>query len=76
MIGDPVNVAARLTSVAEGGKVWIGADTYELVRDYIEARPLEPLTAKGKREPIKAYEVVGIPAESVGLDGDVVGNFT
>jgi adenylate cyclase len=58
VIGDAVNVAARLTGIAEAGKVWIGSDTYELVKDYIQAKPLEPFTVKGKREPIKAYEVV------------------
>jgi adenylate cyclase len=58
VIGDAVNVAARLTGIAEAGKVWIGSDTYELVKNYIEAKPLEPFTVKGKREPIKAYEVV------------------
>jgi class 3 adenylate cyclase len=58
-----VNVAARLTSVAESGKVWIGAGTFELIRDYVEARPLEPLVAKGKREPIEAYEVTDMRPE-------------
>jgi adenylate cyclase len=60
VIGDCVNVAARLTSVAEGGKVWIGSGTFDLVRDCVEARALEPLTVKGKREVVQAYEVTDI----------------
>ncbi len=60
VIGDCVNVAARLTSVAEGGKVWIGADTYERLRDRIEAKPLEALNVKGKAEAVEAYEVVRV----------------
>ncbi len=57
VIGDAVNTAARLSSVAPGGKVWIGAATYEYVKHQFEVIPLEPLTLKGKEEPIKAYEV-------------------
>jgi adenylate cyclase len=60
VIGDAVNVAARLASTAPGGKVWIGANTFELVKDYIKAKPLRPLAMKGKRKPVTAYEVVGV----------------
>jgi class 3 adenylate cyclase len=57
VVGDAVNIAARITSLAEAGKVWISSGTYELVKDYIVAKPLEPFVVKGKREPIVAYEV-------------------
>jgi len=60
VIGDAVNVAARLASTAPGSKVWIGANTFELVKDYITAKPLRPLAMKGKRKPVTAYEVVGV----------------
>ena len=60
VIGDSVNTAFRLASAAPGGKVWIGADTYALVKDFIIAEALEPLAVKGKQEPIQAYEVIGI----------------
>ncbi|MFC1848437.1 CHASE2 domain-containing protein [Chloroflexota bacterium] len=67
VVGDAVNIAARLTSAAEGGKVWVSCDTYELIKDHVAATPLEPLTVKGKREPIKAYEVLNIQEELFGL---------
>jgi len=60
VIGDAVNSAARLASATPGGKVWIGDNTFDRVKDYITAMPLEPLSVKGKREPIQAYEVVNI----------------
>jgi adenylate cyclase len=60
VIGDAVNVAARLASTAPGGKVWIGADTFKLVKDDIKAKPLRPLAMKGKRKPVTAYEVLGV----------------
>lgn len=60
VLGDTVNIAAKLTSVAPGGKVWITADTFELVKDHISVKPLEPMALRGKRQPVKAYEVLGI----------------
>lgn len=66
VVGDAVNIAARITSLAEAGKVWISSGTYELVKDYVVAKPLEPFVVKGKREPIVAYDVLDINKESVG----------
>ena len=60
IIGDAVNIAARLASATPVGKVWIGANTFEQVKGDITAKPLEPLELKGKREPVEAYEVVDI----------------
>jgi len=58
VIGDAVNTAARLSGVTPGDKVWIGASTFELVKDYVRATPLEPLSLKGKHEAMQAYEVL------------------
>jgi len=66
VLGDAVNTAARLASATPGGKVWIGANTFAWVKDYITAKPLEPLSVKGKHEPIQAYEVVDIQNWEIG----------
>ena len=60
VMGDAVNMASRLASAAPSGKVWIGTSAYSEVKGYITAKPLPPLVVKGKREPVEAYEVVGI----------------
>jgi len=60
VLGDTVNVASKLTSVTPGGKVWITAHTFELVKDYISVKPLVPMALRGKRQPVKAYEVLGV----------------
>ncbi len=60
VIGDAVNTAARLAGATPGGKVWIGINTFSEAKDYIMAKPLDALVVKGKREPVEAYEVVGI----------------
>jgi class 3 adenylate cyclase/tetratricopeptide (TPR) repeat protein len=55
--GDPVNVAARLEQAASPGEILIGEATYRLVRTAVIAEPLEPLTLKGKAEPVPAYRL-------------------
>jgi class 3 adenylate cyclase len=58
--GDTVNVAARLEQAAPAGEVLIGESTYRLVRDAVEVVPVEPLTLKGKPEPVPAYRLVSV----------------
>lgn len=62
VIGDTVNIAARLTGTVPGGRVWITASTFDLARDYISAKPLDPIVVKGKRHQLKAYEVTELNA--------------
>lgn len=58
--GDAVNVAARLEQSAEAGDVLIGSLTERLAREDVVAEPVEPLTVKGKSEPVAAFRVVGL----------------
>ena len=62
VIGDPVNVAARLEQAAQPGEILIGETTYRLTRDAVRAEPLEPLALKGKGEPVKAYRLLDVPS--------------
>jgi class 3 adenylate cyclase/tetratricopeptide (TPR) repeat protein len=56
--GDAVNVAARLEQAAQPGEILIGEDTYRLVRDAVEAEPVDPIEAKGKSEPVRALRLI------------------
>ena len=60
VIGDVVNVAARLCGAAPGGKIWLGPETYQQVEAHIEVKELEPQYFKGKEKGIKVYEVVAL----------------
>ncbi len=59
VIGDAVNLASRICSATPGGEVWIGQTTYKAAKDYLEVRPLEPQTFKGKTEKAMVYQVTG-----------------
>jgi class 3 adenylate cyclase/tetratricopeptide (TPR) repeat protein len=58
--GDAVNVTARLEAAAAPNEILIGEVTYQLVRDAVKAEPVEPLTLKGKSEPVPAYRLVSV----------------
>ncbi len=58
-MGDTVNVASRLEEVAPPGGILIGHDTYRHVRGVFSVSEQQPLTVKGKREPLRTYLVTG-----------------
>ncbi len=63
VVGDTVNVAARLQSAARPGSVTVGERTMRATSTAVEYRPLEPLTLKGKAEPVPAWEAHCLIAE-------------
>ncbi|MEW2384993.1 adenylate/guanylate cyclase domain-containing protein [Micromonospora sp. NPDC047707] len=60
VIGDTVNTAARLADAAAVGAVYGGARTAAATRHVASWRALRPLRLKGKREPVEAYELLGL----------------
>ena len=56
-LGKQVNVAARIPSQCEPGKVLISHPTWLLVREEITCVPKGELVLKGLRKPMPAYEV-------------------
>src|SRR5437879_798074 len=64
ILGDAVNVAQRLESVAGAGDTLVGAMTYELTKDEFDLEPVGPLTLKGKAEDVSAWRVLGRRSEA------------
>ena len=60
VIGDAVNVAARLEQHAGAGETLIGEATYRLARDAVDVGPVEPIPAKGKSEPVRAVKLLAV----------------
>src|SRR6266542_4367569 len=75
--GDTMNVGARLEQAAAPGEILIGEETYRLVRDAVRVEPVEPLTLKGKAEPVPAYRLLDVDLWAAGytrrLDSPLVG---
>ncbi len=59
-IGDSVNTAKRIQENAGPGQILISHTAYERVADRIQVRKVEPIQAKGKRDPIPVYEVLEV----------------
>ena len=64
VIGDAVNVAARLQQHAGEGETLVGEATYRLVRDVVEAEPVAPIGAKGKAKPLRAVRLVSVDEDA------------
>jgi class 3 adenylate cyclase/tetratricopeptide (TPR) repeat protein len=77
VIGDAVNVAARLEQAAPPGDILLGVTTHALVRDAVVAEPVAPLDLKGKAEPVPAFRLVSVTPDAAGrqrhLDAPMVG---
>jgi class 3 adenylate cyclase len=60
--GDVVNTAARLQAAAPVNGVLAGERTFRQTRGVIEYRPAPAVAAKGKRDPVTAWEAVAARA--------------
>ena len=60
VIGDPVNVSARLAGLAEPGQVFVGEWTNALTRTHVRYGRRLVRPAKGKLEPIPIYEALAV----------------
>ena len=60
VVGDTVNVAARLQQAALPGQLLLGTATTRLVRDAVRVEELEPLALKGRGAHVTASRVLGL----------------
>ncbi|HEY4184424.1 MAG TPA: adenylate/guanylate cyclase domain-containing protein [Polyangia bacterium] len=59
-IGDPVNTASRLCSIAKPGEIILSEATYMKLKHDVAAVPLPPVRVKGKSEELRIYNAVGL----------------
>jgi len=64
IIGAEANLAARLQSIAEPGSIVMSYETYALVKEYVTAHPLEPITTKGISRQVVPYAVDAVSPDS------------
>jgi len=59
-MGDTVNLASRMESTAQPGMIQVSENTYRLTEGYFEFKPLGDIEVKGKKEPVKAYQLLDV----------------
>lgn len=57
VLGDAVNMAARLEDAAERGEIFVGAETFKLTREQFEYVARGEMAFKGKSEPQTVWEL-------------------
>ena len=77
-MGDAVNVAARMQSLARPGTVLVSAATHRFIAGLIESVDVGQLAVKGKANSVQAYEVTAVKAGAsgrglVGIHAPMVG---
>lgn len=60
VIGDPVNVAARLQDLSQRGEIFVGPETWRLTRNIFEFETLSPAAVRGRDAPVPMYKLLGI----------------
>lgn len=57
-IGDQVNTASRLQSLARGGQILVSRNVYEATAQLFDFKEVGTLNVKGKRHAVEVFEVV------------------
>ncbi len=76
VMGDTVNLASRLSTLARPGEILAGDGTFRQADWFFDFEPLVPVRVKGKTDPVRVYRVVEIKERkrrSVGVDSPLVG---
>ncbi len=73
VMGDAVNVAARLQQVADPGEITVSESVWRRVRDGYDGQRIGALEVKGRDQPVEAYRVVGPRGRSARRQAPFVG---
>ncbi|HVO75643.1 MAG TPA: protein kinase, partial [Ignavibacteriaceae bacterium] len=57
VIGDTVEIASKLCQSARQSEILLGLGTYRYIKNYFEAEMVQPVSLKGKRDPVKVYKL-------------------
>ena len=84
VMGDAVNLAARLEDASSRGEIFVGPSTYQQTAHAFEFDEIPPLTLKGKEAPVQVHRllrakataksrrgIAGLPTQLVGRDSEL-----
>jgi predicted ATPase/class 3 adenylate cyclase len=58
VMGDAVNLAARLEDASSSGEIFVGPSTYQQTAHLFEFEKIPPLTLKGKEAPVQVHRLL------------------
>jgi len=67
-IGDTVNLASRMETLADPGTTFVTEDTFKLTEVFFRFEALGQKTVKGKEKPVKVYQVIAPSNRSTRFD--------
>jgi adenylate cyclase len=59
-MGEEVAFSDKLCAVCEGGSILISQSTYDLVKDHVEAKGLDPISLPGREEKVPVYQLISM----------------
>jgi class 3 adenylate cyclase len=62
--GDTINLASRLSGLAKPGEILVGEGTYRQANGAFSFEKLEPVSVKGKAEPVIPYRLIETKADA------------
>ena len=65
VLGNGVNLASRLESMAGANEILISENTHNLVNKDIQSQFFSEITVKGKAHSVKAYQVLGTVSKKI-----------
>ncbi|NET58764.1 MAG: GAF domain-containing protein [Symploca sp. SIO2E6] len=57
-IGDEVNIASRLQSIAKGGQILVSRSVYDETKELFQFKEFGLVNVKGRRRPVEVFEVL------------------
>jgi len=67
-VGDTVNLASRIESIAEPGSTYVAEDTFKLTEGFFRFEAIGKRIVKGKKEPILLYRVIAASSSRTRFD--------
>jgi class 3 adenylate cyclase/tetratricopeptide (TPR) repeat protein len=68
VIGDTVNLASRMESIADPGSTYVTGETFKLTEGFFRFEDLGDKRIKGKEKPVRVYRVIAISSGRTRFD--------
>ena len=75
-VGDTVNLASRMQTLAQPGAILVSKDVHKMTRDFFRFKPLGKKVVKGKIEAVEAYELLEATQVATRIEAAVIRGLT